>query len=272
MRLWLSVMGCCVFAYLWWRSVGREVLDTSGNVTSSVECCGLATLSPVVWWRPQCLPPISSCQWCVGEAVDDFWSVELLRMCREQSIAQPMVKCGVVHPKAQLLPSFAIFCISAPSSIQILSQDMERFIKATRRWELEVLELSSLWQSLPQLAGRHCLPLQAHFSMPLSACPGSLAPEIPFYLYFSIPGEDKHRVMQSRLVISLRCQEFKTCHLVVWAWSTQNKGNPPKNPPSSKCSLFLKCSCVWGRKWVFMAPATLSGFLSAGELSCSRIS
>lgn len=39
-------MGCCVFAYLSWRSVGREVLDTSGKVTSCTGCCGLATSSP----------------------------------------------------------------------------------------------------------------------------------------------------------------------------------------------------------------------------------
>lgn len=39
-------MGCCVFTYLSWRSVGREVLDTSGKVTSCTGCCGLATSSP----------------------------------------------------------------------------------------------------------------------------------------------------------------------------------------------------------------------------------
>lgn len=63
--------------------------------------------------------------------MDDFWSVELLRVCREESIAQLIMKCGVIHPKAQLSASFAVFHVSASSGIQILSQDMERFTKAT---------------------------------------------------------------------------------------------------------------------------------------------
>lgn len=105
-------MSCSVFAFLSWMSLGREVLGTSGKVTSYMGCCGLATSSPAVWWCPECLPPLSSCQWCVGQATGGFRSVELSGTCREQRIAQLVVERGIVHPKPQPSPSFAIFLLS----------------------------------------------------------------------------------------------------------------------------------------------------------------
>lgn len=255
MRLWLSVMGCCVFAYLLWASVG---LDTSGKLASWMGCCELATFFLFGGALNVSLPSV--CANDDGEAVDGFWSVELSGMCREQSIAELTVECRLVHPKAQLSPSFSIFLfVSAPCGIQILSQGMKRFTRAT------AVPPSARWQTLPSHAGTFFHPIVC-----LSRFFGSWDIILPV-LFHPRRGEAWCDAEQ-RLVISLRCQEFQTCHLVVWAWSTQNKGNPPKNPPSSKCSLFLKCSCVWGRKWVFVAPAALLGFLSVGELSCSRIS
>lgn len=209
MKLWLSVMGCCVFSYLSWRSVGWEMLDTSGKATSCMGCCGLATSSPVVQWCPECLPPISSCQcWrgCGWFLV--CWALRDVQRTEHCSACNGTWHCSSKGSTLTLLCHFPL--VSAPSGIQILPQDMKRFTKASPRWELEVLELSSPQQSLPQLAGRHCLPMQAHFSMPLSACPGSLAPEISFYLYFSIPGEDKHGVVPSRdLWFRWRAKSFK---------------------------------------------------------------
>lgn len=195
MRLWLSVMGCCVFAYLSWRSVGREVLDTSGKVTSCTGCCGLATSSPRMSPSHHFMPVMhwGGCGWFV--VCGALRDVQRAEHC---SARGGTWRCASKGSALTLLCHIPL--VSAPSGthIQVLSQDTKRFTKATPRWGLEVLELSSPQQSLPLLAGRHCLCMQVHFSMPLSACPGSLAPELSFYLYFSIPGEDKHGVMRSR--------------------------------------------------------------------------
>lgn len=90
--------------------------------------------------------------------MDGFWSVELSGMCREQSIPQLAVECRAVHPEAQLLPSFAIFLfVSAPCGIQILSQDMKRFTRATALTAGAQLSTavppSAHWQTLPSHAG-----------------------------------------------------------------------------------------------------------------------
>lgn len=89
--------------------------------------------------------------------MDGFSSVELL-MCREQSIAQLAVGCHVVHPEAQLSPSFAIFLfVSAPCGIQILSQDVKRFTRITAlpagAQLSPAVPPSARWQTLPSHAG-----------------------------------------------------------------------------------------------------------------------
>lgn len=235
MRLWLSVMGCCVFAYLSWRSVGREVLDVSGKVISCMGCCGLAAFSPVVWWCPECLPAISSCQWCVGGVVDGFWSVELSRTCREQSVAQLTAEHGVVHPKDQLSPSFAIFLLSQ------LPVSFRYSPKTWRDWPRPHQDGSwKCWSSalpgspsLSWLAGRRCFPSRHIF--PCHCLPVPVLWLLRHHFTCTFPSQEGISTVWCRaetcdFTEMPRVSNVPSSGMV---WSAQNKGNPPPkiHPP-----------------------------------------
>lgn len=137
------------------------MLDISRKVTSCMGCCGLAAFSPVVWWCPDCLPAISLCQCCVGEAVDGFWSVELSGTCREHSIAQLTVEHRLCIQRLNSHPPLPFSsCLSSLWNSDTLPRHEEiyqghtemRAGSAGAQLSLAVPP-SAGWQTLPSQAG-----------------------------------------------------------------------------------------------------------------------
>lgn len=144
----------------------------TGSWDGKTQCWRLAKSSLVVWLCPESSPSSPCHASDVLERLGKgFASVEL---SGSSTLLSLWWKAMVCIQRLNSPPPFPFS--SCPNSlfsthIQILSQGF----KVTPRLELGALELES--------------PTQAHFYMLSSTYLGSLALEIAFYLYFSIPGE-----------------------------------------------------------------------------------
>lgn len=165
------------------------MLDLFGKARSwngKTRCRGLVKSSPVVPWTLS-LPSVRASDGLERLRLV-FVAVEFLGICREQSIAQLEVNISIVPPKVQLSPSFPVFFLSLFLFQQKLSPDMRWWLPAPHQGCRSAGPRDAL-QCCSQLADLSCFPTRAHSYMPLSSYLCSLALEISFYLYFSIPGD-----------------------------------------------------------------------------------